>query len=142
MKGKLKVKSIIEVIGTPQKFVEEAMSTVLDKLSHRDGITILKKSTFEANKMEGKPFWATFADLELEMGNVDSLLNFCFDFLPSSVEVIDPIDFHFQNFEVNNIFNDIIAKLHEYHMYAKNLEAENMLLKRENIKIKEPEENK
>lgn len=138
MKGKLKVKSIIEIIGAPQKFVEEAMLVVLAKLKQRTGISILKEQKFEANKMEGKPFWSTFAEIELEFASADDLLNYCFDFLPSSVEIIDPVDFHFQNFEVNNIFNDIIAKLHEYHMHLKNLEAENIILKRETANKEEP----
>ena len=81
MKGKLKVKSIIEIIGTPQKFVEEAMLVVLAKLKQRTGIGILKQQKFEANKLEGKPFWSTFSELELEFANVDDLLNYCFDFL-------------------------------------------------------------
>lgn len=136
MKEKLKIKSIIEIIGTPQKFVEEAMAVVLAKLKQREEIKIENQKTFDATKMEGKPFWSTFAELELEMTNAETLLNYCFDFLPSSVEVMDPVDFHFQNSEVNNLFNDVIAKLHEYHMHLKNLEAENILAKRDIAKLK------
>ena len=142
MTEKLRVKSVIEVVGTPENFVKEAMDIVMQKLQERKDIKMLEQERFGTTKIENKPFWSTFCDLELEVNDVDVLLNYCVEFLPSSVDIVEPVGFQFQNYEINRLFNDIIARLHEYHMSMKNMQAENILLKRDMAKLKEPAEKK
>lgn len=140
MRAKLKVNSIIEIIGTPKEYAEQVMGIVMDKLGERKDISIIKKEVAEAKKMDDKPFWTTFCDMQFEVESIDGLLTYCFDFLPSSVEIVEPTNFPMQNFDMNNLLNDVIAKLHEYHMALKNTQAENILLKR-NIEKKEDKKN-
>ena len=145
MEERLKVKSIIEIVGTPKEHVEKAINFVIEKLSNRQDAKIIDKEVFPAEKVKDMdPFWSCFCDVELDVANVEALLTYCFDFMPSSVEIIEPATFTMQNFKLKDVFNDILARLHQYDMLAKNEHARVILLQRELEKIKggKPEEKK
>ncbi len=106
------------------------MSMVLGKLKERGDIKVLKESVFPAEQLKDKPFWSTFAEVEIEVDGIETLVGFCFDFLPSSIEIIKPNKFMIEDASINNMLNDLIAKLHQYDMVLKNVHAQNILLKK------------
>lgn len=134
----LKIKSIIEIVGTPQEHVEKAMGFVLQKLDERKDLKVIKKEVFPTEKMQDRPFWTCFCDLELDVSSSEALLSYCFDFLPSSVEILEPTEFHIPNFKLQTFFNDVLARMHQYEMVTKNEHAKVILLDRELQKLKGP----
>ncbi|MBS3146459.1 hypothetical protein J4471_02065 [Candidatus Woesearchaeota archaeon] len=58
-----------------------------------------------------------------------SVLNFCFDYLPSSVEIIQPENINERSVDFAGFINDLMLKLHEYNIVIRNLQAENKVLK-------------
>ena len=126
----INLKAIIEVAGFPKEHVEETMVKVVEKLKQE--FKVNKHEVYEAvelkDKMEG--FWSTFCELDLTVKSTDELIVFCFEYMPSSIEIISPEELKFSNIEVGNMFNDLLARLHNYDMLVKNLTASNQVMKK------------
>jgi len=130
----LVVETIIEIAGFPEKHVEETMQKVLDKLKAEKGINVIKKNLSIVKQV--KQLWCTFVELDLKIKDLQTLMGFCFDYMPTSVQIIEPEDFKTESKQMSNSINDLLAKLHNFQMFISNLNAENMLLKSK-LNIKE-----
>ncbi len=123
----MKIRAIIEIAGFPEDHVKKTMDMIMGKLSEEKGIKIISKDVAEVNKV--KEMWSTFANLELEIDQLDTLNNFCFNYMPSSVEITDPENMNIKSQEIADLLNDLLARLHHFTMFLKNIQAENMDLK-------------
>ena len=56
--------------------------------------------------------------------------NFCFEYTPSSVEILDPQDLNYKSREFANHLNDLLGRIHHTSMNVINYTAENKLLKK------------
>lgn len=119
---------VIEVLGAPKEHVENTLKIVLEKLKKEDGIKVLKETGYKAEPF--KQLWSTFADIEIEVRDIERLIGVCFDYMPSSVEISNPSLLQIGARSINILVNDLLARLHKYDMLIKNLNAENILLKR------------
>ncbi|HLC54952.1 MAG TPA: hypothetical protein VJJ75_00300 [Candidatus Nanoarchaeia archaeon] len=126
----IKTRVIAEVIGSPEAHVNTVMQSLVEKMGTRKEITITKKEIFKAKKMEKQPLWSTFTEAEISFRDIQALLNFCFDFMPSSVEILSPESLACKQKELSDFVNDLIGRLHQYDMILKNIHAENVVLKR------------
>ena len=122
----IKAKIIIELLGSPKEYIEETMKKVLDELKARKEISILSQETSDAKELE--KFYSIFSDIEIKC-DVPTLIGICFDFMPSSVEIISPKDLSFESKDMENLLNDLLARLHQESMLIRNLHAENLLMK-------------
>jgi hypothetical protein len=129
----LKVKVILEVLGKPEEHINKTLNLLKEKLE-KDEQTFKLESTkiFDAQSVkEPEGFFSGFVEADLVFKNLDKLTGFCFDYMPSSVEIIDPESVHMKNSDVNILLNDLLARMHQYDMAMKNMYAENMILKKE-----------
>jgi hypothetical protein len=127
----IKARSIVEIMGGPKEHVAKAMEVVLQKLKEHKDIKVLKKEIFDPKEVEGKkPLWTMFTELDLEFTDVQDVFGFCFDFMPSSVEIYDPVQVSLGLEPMNNMFNELLAKMHQYDMAVKSIYAQNIMLKR------------
>ncbi len=124
---KIVLRVIIEIMGSPKDHVEKTMGMVLEKFKKE--YKVVKEDLNEATQI--KQFWSTFVELEVEIEKIDQMVSICFDYLPSSIEVIDPTNFNIKNQDLSDLMNDLLAKLHRYDMALKNVHAENLLLKKQ-----------
>ena len=123
----LTIKAIIEILGKPKEHVEQTISKVMEELGKKEGITIVEKEV--ANTKELENFFSTYADVELKLADLDKLIDFCFDFLPSSVEIMEPEKIDLDSHKMAEFLNDLLAKLHQNSMAIRNLHAENLVMK-------------
>lgn len=126
---KIVAKVIIEIAGFPEDHVKKTMDMVMEKLKAESKIRVIKEFVAEVEKI--KEMWSTFADMELEFEDMDSINNFCFDYMPSSIEIMNSEKLHIDANEISNLLNDLLARLHNFTMFLKNLQAENINLKKE-----------
>lgn len=126
----IKARSIIEIMGAPREHVDQAMGIVLSKLKESESIKLLHEKVFEAKPLEGKPFFSTFCEVDIEVKDISDLFGFCFDFMPSSVEVFEPVQMELKAGDINSMCNEMVAKMHQYDMAMRNIYAENIVLKR------------
>lgn len=123
------IKTIIEIAGFPEEHIKNTIDLVVENLGKEEGIKILKKSIAPVQKVD--KIWSTFAELELKISNFKELNDFCFNYMPSSIEIIDPIKVNINSNEMDDLLNELLARLHNFTMFLKNLQAENIVLKRE-----------
>ncbi len=123
----IQAKIVIEILGTPKDHVENTMKNILEKLKNEDGVKLLRETTYKAEQVQ--KMWSTFSDIELEVKNFSKLVGLCFDYMPSSVEIIDPIKTELETIEISDLLNDLLARLHKTDMVLKNAIAENKFLK-------------
>lgn len=126
------VNAIIEIMGAPKDYIMQTMDKVIEKV--KEGYTVRDFKVHEAREME--KFWSTFVEMELRIKKVDDLIGFCFDFMPSSIEISEPSRMNVENTDVNNLFNELLARLHQYDMVVKNLNAQNKLLQQKQAEKK------
>jgi len=121
-------RAIIEIAGYPAEHVEKTMNDIITKIKAEDGMQLMKKNIPKVEKT--KELWSTFADLELKFRNLEKLFAFCFNYMPSSIEIIHPEEIKVKNIPLADMLNDMLAKLHHATMILRNLQAENVVLKR------------
>ncbi|MAF51129.1 MAG: hypothetical protein CMH64_03485 [Nanoarchaeota archaeon] len=125
----IQIKAIIEILGKPKEHVESTMEKVLSELKNQKNLTIINQEIAETKELE--KFFSTFVDLELKLDSLDNLIDFCFDFLPSSIEIVEPEKLDLNSEAMAEYMNDLLAKLHQQSMLIRNLHAENTLMKKQ-----------
>lgn len=117
---------VVEVLGAPQKHVEEAMKVILKKLKDEKDIKLVGGKVHKP-KPVGK-FFTLYADLNLKFVRFEDLTSFCFDYMPSSIEINEPGEFKVQANEFSGFVNDLMAKLHAVDMKLKGLSARSQII--------------
>jgi hypothetical protein len=124
----LRIRAIIEILGIPKEHVEETMQKVVDLIKQNQKLTLIDYEIAELKQIE--KLWSTFGEFELEIPDIEALTDFCFEFMPSSIEIIEPDELKTSTRKIENSFNDILAKLHQYDMALKKV----ILQQRVNLK--------
>jgi len=129
---KVVTRVILEMLGAPKDYIESTMKNYVAKLK-KEGINILVE-VYEEAIPQGKLF-NTFAELEIKFNNLKQLLDFCFDAMPSSVEILDPIEFKINANEMSDFLNDLQARIHQSDMIVKTVNAQKTLLDRNALAV-------
>ena len=127
----------VEVLGSPKDHVEKALQQVIKNLREDEkGIKVLKVEEFECKQMDNK-LWNTFADIEFETFELKRVLDVCYDYMPSTIEILEPAGLEIDTNDIADVFNDFLTHLHKYSMVLKKLQTENIYMMKELEKIKE-----
>lgn len=125
--GQVFCRSIIEVLGKPKKHVEDTLKFYVKKIKQDKQIEVIKEE-YARTKKQGKLF-SIFVEIEFWAKQLTKLIDFCFDYMPSSLEIIIPEKLTYTNDEIAGFLNDLQARLHEFDMMVKTLKTENTSLK-------------
>lgn len=123
---------IIEMLGAPKEYIESTLRKYIEKLES-EGVRIKKKDFAEAAP-QGSLF-SCFVELTIEFPRIESVVAFCFDSMPSSVEILDPDMLQFKAFDFSNAINDLLARLHQVEMQLKNANGRIELLDRNALEL-------
>ena len=104
------------------------MKEYIEKIKEDESLIILNEKVSEP-KEQGK-VWSVFSEIELVVKGTDNLVGFCIDYMPSSIEIIKPEKFSFEDRTFTAFINDMLAKLHNVDMIVKQLGTENTFLKK------------
>lgn len=129
---KIKTKVIIEVIGSPKEHVENVLGKILNTIKDVKELEVIKAVSADAKEI--KQFWSAFSELEIDFKEMKEIVDFCFNFMPSSIEIIEPDDILMNAKDTSDMLNDMLAGLHKYEMILKNIYAQNVLMKKEKEK--------
>lgn len=124
----IKFRTVVEILGAPKEHIEKTLKQYVDKIKKDKNYKVHKVNIEKATE-RGKLF-ATFADLDLAAKDVNAVAGFCFDYMPSSIEVYEPYELTFKSKEMSDFFNDLQADLHKLDMMVKELKAKNTLLEK------------
>jgi hypothetical protein len=73
---------------------------------------------------------STFVELEFLVKGLTPLVGFCFNFMPSSIEIEKPEELIIPTHIMNALFNDLQARLHKVDMIVKQQANENAFLRK------------
>lgn len=137
-KGWLQVRLVIQVLGKPADYIEKALDLAIDNLSKSGKAELIEKVIHKAELLkESKEVYTTFAEIEILVPDFSKLIEIIFDYMPSSVEIVEPSNFTMKLEDANIVLNDLAARLHQYDTLLKKLRLElNVLIN----KFKEIEE--
>jgi hypothetical protein len=123
-KGQVLARVIIEVLGAPKEYVEEAIGLVVDKVHEANELEVVSESTFEAEE-KGKLF-SSFSEIEIWFKDMDLLSRFLFEFTPSSV----PSKMMLKASFISGFLNDSLLKMHEIGLKLKDSAAKAKLVEK------------
>ena len=123
----IRCRIIIEVLGKPKEHVENALKEYIEHIKQDSELVILNEDYSEI-KEQGK-LWGKFVELDLVIKGTKKLISFCFEYMPSSIEVVKPEHLIMTNPELSNFLNDLQARLHSVDMIVKQMKAENDFLR-------------
>ncbi len=112
---------IIEVLGSPK---EHAVTTLKDYVARLKGdktVTIHKEDYAEPQERDG--LYAVFVELDMTFKDANHLLSFCFDAMPSSIEILEPVELKMQGKDFEGFLNDLQARLHTVDLALKQARA-------------------
>ena len=78
--------------------------------------------------------FSAFTELEMKFKDLESLIAFCFENLPASVEVLEPAVLHTDARTLTNFFTDLLTKLHKLDEELKVEKQRNKILEDNMIK--------
>lgn len=102
-------RAIIEMLGAPQEYITQTMHDYVAKLRKEE--QIVKAEIADAQPAE--KIFSIYAELEIRFKDLSELLDFCFESMPSSVEVVEPGELSIPLNKLNGFLNDLQARLHE-----------------------------
>ncbi len=144
MAEKILCRAIVEVVGKPKEHVEKAVNMVVEKCQEIEGLKLEKKEIAEVKSLKEEKLektekriqdtagelFSTFAEIDFRADNLDVVASFCFDFLPSSIEIMEPDKLNIKLRDVSKLMNDILSKLHNADHVLKKMNFENSVLKK------------
>ena len=130
MEKNISFRTIIEVLGKPKEHIEETIKGYVDKLKKDEKYQVDSVEFAEIKKQEKDELWATFAEIEVKTEKIENLIEFCFNFMPSLIEIIEPPEMQLKDQDISSFLNDLQARLHQVDMVAKQLKMENDYLKK------------
>lgn len=123
----IRCRTILEVLGKPKEHVENAIKEYIEHIKEDSELVVLNEDYSEIK--EQSKLWSKFAELDLVIKGTKKLISFCFEYMPSSIEVVKPEHLVMANSELSNFLNDLQARLHNVDMAVKQLKGENDFLK-------------
>ncbi len=120
---------IVEVLGRPAEHVGSVLKGVADAIQKDKKIIFLNRKLYRPKKVkEAKDLFTSFMEIEVLAEGLVKLFDMCFDYMPSSIEIVEPTEVKFNLTQANSIINDLASRLHKYDAVAKELKIEKQIL--------------
>lgn len=121
-------RAVVEILGKPKEHVDSSLKGYIQKLKEDTHYIVLKEEFADLKKHEENDLWMAFAELEIKTAGLTAIIDFCFEYMPSLIEIIEPYELKITSLDVSSFLNDLQAKLHGVDMLAKQLKMENQIL--------------
>lgn len=123
----IRCRAIIEVLGKPKEHVEDALNQYIKHIKEDHELVVLSEDYSDAQEQNN--LWSKFVEIDLVIKGTSKLISFCFEYMPSSLEVLKPTHLIMSNAELSNFLNDLQARLHNVDMVVKQQKSENDFLR-------------
>lgn len=123
-KGYLRATVIFEVVGKPKEHVESTIRAYLENIKSDEEIQAIEEDYEPVDEIEDGLF-SEVVEADMLLKDLEKLTWLCINFTPASIEITDPSTFSFDQKELGNWLNDLLAKLHEMGMVNKAIRNQN-----------------
>ena len=111
---------IVEIAGRPAEHVKGALENHVGVLNQVKDVVVHSINVSEPKKIEGEEeVYTSFAEVDFETETFLKISEIMFDFMPSSVEVIEPSKVSLRIDEATALLNNIAGRMHRYDEIAK-----------------------
>ncbi len=111
---------IVEVAGRPANYVLEGLKTHVSRLDQMPDLEIVSEKFSEPRRIEHQEeAYVCFAEIEFKVATFQKLLDLVFDFMPSSIEIVNPGRIEMDSQEATMFVNNMAGRLHRYDEIAK-----------------------
>jgi hypothetical protein len=135
----IKFVAIIEMLGTPKKYVYDTLSTFADRIKQNKDYHVFSSKISKPKEVEKdekdpevkkikKTLFSSFVEITIGVKTKTKLFDFCFNYMPSSVEIVEPLNINFSANELSSYLSDIQGTLHEVDFSLKQTNAANQIL--------------
>jgi len=125
----IKVLIILEAIGRPPEHLSETLERIIKEIEQEKGVEVIDKKVHESVLMKDqKDFWTSFAEVEVDVEEILYVAILMFKYMPAHIEIISPESVELANTEFNEVFNELIRRLHGYDEVAAVLQMEKQIL--------------
>jgi hypothetical protein len=124
MAEKIKVTMIVEMLGKPASFLIENLDKHVENMKLEKGVSLISKRISEPKPVEETDMLTSFAEIELEIDDVNNLLRIVFIYMPSHVEITSG-SFRINNFDLTVFCNELASRLHSYDSIARIAQIQN-----------------
>jgi hypothetical protein len=127
-KKKIRARFIIEVMGKPKEMVTKALKDITSEMK-KDGHKI-EKDNYSKPKKSGEHFFSAFTEFEILFDNLEDFLGAIVDYMPITVEILEPDKIDIEIGPLQEIINDLTSRLDNFDKQIKVLQATNIILQR------------
>jgi hypothetical protein len=97
---------IVEMAGTPGEHVRESLGKHVGVLDEFTFVEVHSNNVSEPKLIDGsEDMFTCFAEVDFEVDTLSKLSELMFDFMPSSIEVIEPGKLHLELGEATDLLN-------------------------------------
>ncbi len=140
--NKIRAVMIIEVIGKPPEHLTETLNNIIKQIGEEKVVDIKDKKINEPKLMKDqKELYISFAEIEFEITDILNLEILIFKYMPAHIEIISPEKNILSNNDLNDVFNTLAQKLHEYDEVARVLQTERIILEKKLREFMDKEKN-
>ena len=125
--GWFRLKIILEILGFPKEHIEKTTGLVAKRFGELKYINVIT-SEISVPKSVSEKSWSSFIELEIVVASFSDMIGLIMDYLPSSVEILEPRTFTEDIANLTDILNDFATRLHQHDMEIKKLRAVNNIL--------------
>lgn len=123
---KIRAVMIIEIAGRPPEHIKEALKAHVGVMKNMKGVKYISELFSDAKLVDKeKEIYSCFAEVEVEVETFLKLTELMFDFLPASIEVLEPESMRFNSQEATMFLSDLCGRLHKYDEIAKIAQMKN-----------------
>lgn len=122
--GHILFSTIIELIGKPKEHVKQTFDRYIKNIEKDKNYIVTKKDNSKIKKTDDG-FFSIFSEMEILAEDMDNITQFAFNYMPASIEIIEPTEFKHNNLFFTDLFNNLQARLHEVDMIAKTAKEKN-----------------
>ncbi len=131
---------IFEILGRPKEHIVETLKSIIKRIGEEPGIKVKEEKINEPKEIKNQQdLFTTFAEIEIEAEEISKLIGIIFRYMPAHIEIISPENLKISNNKLNETFNEIARRLHNYDEVARILQTEKVILEN---KLKEASERK
>lgn len=123
---------IIEILGGPKEFIAKKLEEHVEKIK-QEGLDVQIEKY--AEPVPSDKLFSQFVELQISFKDAHELLNFCFDSMPSTVEIMSPEKMELDMAKFEDFLNDLQGRLHQTDMMLKGLQAQKQVLDKNAINI-------
>ena len=111
---------IVEIAGRPAEHVLETLKAHIGQLKNYKDINYISESFSEPKRLEAEQeIYTSFAEIEFEAESFLRIMDIVFDFMPSSIEILEPSELNLNLSDATTFLNNLAGRLHRYDEIAK-----------------------